>query len=149
MGTDDAEGGIPANAGFRVEIDGLAGSIYESVGGIGVDVEALQFLEGQDNLIAENPGRYKARDLQLTRRFVGRDGFHEWLRQARSGVMVQKRSGSILVLRGDGQEIARINFFRAWPKSWSGPQFAGDRDGAAFLTETFTLSIDDIEVVSG
>jgi len=129
---------------FKVTLDGIADSPYESVAGIGIDIEDLPFQEG-NNQIKNKSGRYTARDITISRRFKKDKALADWVKQTKQGKMTRK-SGSVILLNDDNSQVARFNFFEAWPKSWSGPTLSKDRAGNETLMESVVLSVADVEL---
>lgn len=135
--------GPTSEGSLAVFIDGWETGDIESVSGVGFDIEAIT--SSDEHNIIDKPGRFKARDLILTRRFKKDDVLNLWIGQLKSGHPV-KRSGWIKLFGSNGEEALRIDIRDAWPKSWSGPQLAKDMQGGTVLSETITLSVADIEI---
>lgn len=129
---------------FKVTIDGTNWSTYESVSGVGVDMEDISF-QSDKNQMLNRPGRFNARDIHLTRRFKKDKELYGWVKEIKAGKQTRK-SGSIILLDDEDKEVARFNFFGAWPKSWSGPALSKDRGGNDILREEIVLSIQDVEM---
>jgi len=49
----------------------------------------------------------------------------------------RRRSGSVILLADDGEEVCRYDFFDAWPVGWRGP--ALNAGGSELATELWTL----------
>lgn len=143
MSTKGSEEYIHASS-FKVVIDGQNWSQYDSVHGIGVDVEDIPF-QGEKNQMQNRPGRYNARDITLSRPFKKDKELYAWLKEIKAGKQVRK-SGSVILLDDESKEVVRFNFFNAWPKSWSGPALSKDRNGNDLLREEIVLSIGDVEM---
>ena len=129
---------------FKVTVDGHNWQTYESVTGIGLDFEDIQF-QSDKNQMLNRPGRFNARDLHLSRRFKKDKELYNWVKEIKGGKQTRK-SGSVILLDDMEKEVARFNFFGAWPKSWSGPQLSKDRGGNDIVKEEITLSVQDIEM---
>jgi phage tail-like protein len=130
---------------FKVSIDGHTWEVYETVSGLGLEIEDLPFA-GDKNVTWNRPGRCTARDITLVRRFKKDKELYTWFKDIKSGKTIRK-SGSILLLNDEGSEVCRFNFFGAWPKSWSAPALSKDvRSGNDILKETIVLSVQDVEM---
>lgn len=129
---------------FKVSIDGLNWTSYEHVGGLGVDVEDVGY-QGDKNQILNRPGRYTARDITLTRRYKKDKELYAWVKDIKAGKQTRK-SGSVILMDDEEKEVARFNFFGAWPKSWSGPTLSKEMSGNDTLKEEIVLSIADLEM---
>ena len=128
---------------FKVTIDGLNWSVYESVSGIGIDMEDIAF-QSEKNQMLNRPGRFNARDITLGRRFKKDKELYAWVKDIKAGKQTRK-SGSVILMDDEEKEVARFNFFGAWPKSWSGPTLAKDKAGNDILREEIVLSVQDVE----
>lgn len=129
---------------FKVTIDGTNWQTYEAVSGIGIDFEDISF-QSDKNQMLNRPGRFNARDLRLTRRFKKDKEMYNWVKEIKAGKQTRK-SGSVILLNDEEKEVARFNFFGAWPKAWSGPTLSKDRGGNDVLKEELILSVQDVEM---
>lgn len=129
---------------FKVTIDGHNWSTYEMVSGIGIDMEDVAF-QSEKNQILNRPGRFNARDITLARRFKKDKELYSWMKEIKSGKQTRK-SGSVILMDDEEKEVARFNFFGAWPKAWSGPTLSKDRAGNDILREEIVLSVQDVEM---
>lgn len=129
---------------FKVSIDGMNWTNYESVGGLGIDLEDIAF-QGEKNQILNRPGRFTARDISLVRRYKKDKELYAWMKDIKAGKQTRK-SGSVILLDDEEKEVARFNFFGAWPKAWSGPTLSKDMSGNDTLKEEIVLSIADLEM---
>ncbi len=129
---------------FKVTIDGTNWQTYESVSGVGVDLEDISF-QSDKNQMLNRPGRFNARDIRLVRRFKKDKELYNWVKEIKGGKQTRK-SGSIILMDDANKEVVRFNFFEAWPKSWSGPSLSKDRAGNDILKEEVVLSVQDVEM---
>jgi len=129
---------------FKVTIDGTNWSIYEDVRGLGVDIEDIAY-QSEKNQMLNRPGRFNARDIHLTRRFKKDKELYNWVKDIKAGKQTRK-SGSITLHDDEDKEVARFNFFGAWPKSWSGPTLSKNSSGNDILSENIVLSVQDLEM---
>lgn len=111
-----------ANFNFRVEIDGVAAGQFSEVSGLSVEQEVVEYRSGEDSTTRKIPGRVKYGDITLKRGYTSTGTLHDWIetnltgRDAGKGV--DRRNGSIVVLNESDEEVARYNFFEAWPSKW-------------------------------
>lgn len=131
-------------SGFKVTIDGANWQTFDSVSGIGIDMEDIAF-QSDKNQMLNRPGRFNARDLRLVRRFKNDKELYNWMKEIKSGKQTRK-SGSVILVDDEEKEVVRFNFFGAWPKSWSGPVLSKDRTGNDILKEEVVLSVQDVEM---
>ncbi|MCB0418588.1 MAG: phage tail protein [Bdellovibrionaceae bacterium] len=129
---------------FKVSIDGMNWETFETVSGIGVDLEDISF-QSDKKMMLNRPGRYNARDITLIRRFKKDRELYDWIKKIKDGKN-ERKSGSVILFDDEDTEVVRFNFFGAWPKSWSGPLLSKDRSGNDILKEEITLSVQDVEL---
>lgn len=135
---------FPNVSSFKVTIEGLQGDQFESVSGYGIDFEDVPYT-AEKNSIGNKPGRKNARDIVLTRKFRQDKGLADWVAQIGNGE-IKRKSGSIICQDRGGKQIAKFDFFEAWPKSWSGPTLSRDPSGNATALETIVLSVGDLRM---
>ena len=56
---------------------------------------------------------------------------------------VPRKDGSLTMLSDTGEEIARYNFFEAWPSKWKG--FTLDGKGGDVAVEEVELAVEKLE----
>jgi phage tail-like protein len=76
-------------ASFKVTVDGSNWQTYESVRGIGIDLEDITF-QSDKNQMLNRPGRFNARDIHLTRRFKKDKELYNWLKDIKAGKQIRK-----------------------------------------------------------
>ena len=84
----------------------------------------------------------KYSNITLKRGVTDDRELYEWHRAIIDGT-IERRNGSIIVLGRDRQEVARWNFFRAWPVKWTGPSLNAEGNDTAI--ETFELAHEGLE----
>jgi phage tail-like protein len=107
---------------FVVEIGGVAVGGFSEVSGLEIETEVKEYREGGENGYIHKlagPTRY-TRNLVLKNGFTADSTLWDWYRNNRDGV-VQKKTGSIVFLDMDRSEVARFNFYEAYPVKWVGP----------------------------
>lgn len=129
---------------FSVNIDGMNWEVFEQVSGVGVDMEDIAF-QSDKKMILNRPGRFNARDITLVRRFKKDKELYNWMKEIKEGKNTRK-DGSVILYDDESNEVVRFNFFKAWPKSWSGPTLSKDRSGNDILREEIVLSVQDVEM---
>ncbi len=144
MATSSASEEYLKVSSFKVTIDGHQWGSYDTVTGIGIDMEDIAYHEGKNQML-NRPGRFNARDISLSRPFKKDKELYAWMKDIKAGKQVRK-SGSIILMDDSEKEVIRFNFFGAWPKTWSGPTFTKDAGGNEILREEVTLSVTDVEL---
>ena len=131
------------NFNFHVEIDGITRAAFHEVSGFDSTIDVIEHREGGDNTTPRKlPGMTKHSNIVLKWGMTDDPELYEWHRQAVRGV-VQRRSGSIVLLDRRGQEVARWNFTNAWPTKWDGPDLTAEGNDVAI--ETLELAHEGVE----
>ncbi len=131
---------------FLVEIGGIAVGGFSDVSGLQVETEVKEYREGGENSYIHKlagPTRY-SQNLILKNGFTGDSTLWDWYRKNRDGA-VEKKTGSIVFLDMAGAEMARYNFYDAYPVKWIGPNLNAMR--AEVAVETLELAHHRIERV--
>jgi phage tail-like protein len=131
------------NFNFLVEIDGIARAAFHEVSGFDSTVDVIEHREGGDNTTPRKlPGMTKHGNIVLKWGMTDDAQLYQWHRDVVRGA-VQRRNGSIVLLDRRGQEVARWNFFAAWPAKWDGPDFNAEGNDVAI--ETLELAHEGVE----
>ncbi|MCB0359929.1 MAG: phage tail protein, partial [Bdellovibrionales bacterium] len=94
---------------FKVSIDGMNWETFETVSGIGVDLEDISF-QSDKKMMLNRPGRYNARDITLIRRFKKDRELYDWIKKIKDGKN-ERKSGSVILFDDEDTEVVRFNFF--------------------------------------
>ena len=114
------------NFNFLVEIDGITRAAFHEVSGLDSTIDVIEHREGGDNTTPRKlPGMTKHSNIVLKWGMTDDQELYQWHRDVVNGT-VQRRNGSIVLLDRRGQEVARWNFFKAWPAKWTGPSFTAE-----------------------
>ena len=131
------------NFNFLVEIDGIARAAFHEVSGFDSTIDVIEHREGGDNTTPRKlPGMTKHSNIVLKWGMTDDQDLYRWHRDTVRG-NVQRRNGSIVLLDRRGQEVARWNFFNAWPAKWDGPDLNAEGNDVAI--ETLELAHEGIE----
>lgn len=143
---------------FFLEVDGKVVSSLVSVSGLDIEVGSLKATQvGPDGIqqqVKSLGQRVESPDLQLTRIApvdVTKDLLWKWFSAIRNdGLQVgnreaNRKNGSVVLYDTTRTEVARFNFFNAWPTKISTDQLSVD--SAEAVKETITLVIERLERV--
>lgn len=130
---------------FRVEIDGVAVAAFTECTGLSSETEVVEYREGGDFRVRKLPGLTKYSNIVLKRGITADRTLWEWRQQIVSG-RVERRSGSVIVLDAERQDVARWNFVEAWPAKWVGPDLNAQSSEVAI--ETLELAHEGLEWAS-
>ena len=77
------------------------------------------------------------------RGYTATDDLWQWRKNIEDG-KIDRRSGSIIILDQDGEtEVARYNFYEAWPCKWFVPDM--DSEQSAMAIEKIELAVEKVE----
>ena len=116
---------------------------FKSVSGMDSETEVIEFKQGNDRVVRKKPGRTTYANITLERGFTATDDLFVWRQNIEKG-FIDRRSGSVIILDQDLEtEIARYNFFEAWPCKWEVP--AMDSESSATAIEKIELAVEKVE----
>ena len=134
---------------FLLEISGITGDSktivggFKSVTGMDSETEVVEFKQGNDRVVRKKPGRTTYNNIVLERGYTATDDLWQWRNNIEKGI-IDRRSGSIIVLDQDlTTEVARYNFYEAWPCKWYVPEM--DSDNSAMAIEKIELAVERTE----
>ena len=127
---------------FKIEIEGVTVAAFTSFEGIESETEVIVFDDGDDLLVRKRPGRTHYSNLILKRGYINTSELWDWYKNVIDG-KVERKSGSIISLADNGEEILRYNFFEAWPCRWKGFVFDANRRGTLF--EEIEIAVEKVE----
>jgi phage tail-like protein len=129
-----------------IELDGKGIYLF-SVSGIGDETEVVE-RQGADKtgiiVVAKTPGRLKISDIVIKKIIApaANDPLYLWRKSVTDGKII-KKNGAILFFDAKLREVARYNFYNAWPRQWKGVTFDGQ--GQSSLAEEIVLTVDKVE----
>ena len=126
------------NTSFRLELEGSSLGSFQSIDGLGISIEVVEFREGGDPNPRKLPGRVSFPNVTLGRGYVNPSFFENWIQQARDGAPGFRKNLTVVVLDGRGTEVARYNLFECWPSSWK--ISSEDSKGNDVMTETLEIT---------
>jgi len=134
---------------FLLEVSGITGDSktivggFKTVSGMDSETEVIEFKQGNDRVVRKKPGRTTYANIVLERGYTATDDLWTWRNNIEKG-MIDRRSGSIIVLDQDLEtEVARYNFYEAWPAKWYVPEM--DSDSSNMAIEKIELAIEMVE----
>ena len=134
---------------FLLEIQGVVNDTrvivggFKSVSGMDSETEIVEFKQGNDKVVRKKPGRTTYSNIVLERGYTATDDLWNWRKNIEDG-QIDRRSGAVIILDQDGEtEVARYNFFEAWPCKWYVPDMDSDTSGMAI--EKLEIAVEKVE----
>lgn len=131
------------NYNFLVELDGISRASFTECSGLDSTIEKIDYREGGYTTARKLPGKPTYSDIVLKWGITDSTELWDWHKAAREGGIERKTGSIVLYDQGNKQEVARWNFFNAWPTKWEGPAFNATANEIAI--ETLTLAHEGIE----
>jgi phage tail-like protein len=131
------------NFNFLVEIEGLAQASFIECSGLDATTEVIETREGGNNTtVSKLPGKTTYTDITLKWGVNPSLELWKWRADVISGT-INRRNGSIVLYDlANKVEVARWNFFNAWPSKWDGPSL--NAKGNDIAIETLVLAHEGI-----
>ena len=134
---------------FLLEIQGVINDNkiivggFKSVAGMDSETEIVEFKQGNDMVVRKKPGRTTYANIVLERGYTATDDLWQWRKNIEDG-KIDRRAGSVIILDQDGTtEVARYNFYEAWPCKWNVPDL--DSDSSSMAIEKIELAVEKVE----
>ena len=133
------------NYNFRVEIGGVDAGHFQSVDGLSIENEVIEYQNGDDPLLRKRPGRVKYGDVTLKKGYVASTVLNDWIEAARLGNGQYDRKDMSIILcdntnpEDSGSEIKRWNCFECFPKSWKVSSMDGKGNDVLVEELVFTM----------
>ncbi|MEK7560447.1 MAG: phage tail protein [Patescibacteria group bacterium] len=124
---------------FNVEIDGVVVGGFKEVDGLESKTEVIEYQEGNERIMHKRPGKTNYSNIILRRGNLHTPELWEWRKKVVEGI-TERKSGSIIVIGANMEEVVRYNFFEAWPCRWKGPSLNSTSNDA--LEEEIELCIE-------
>jgi phage tail-like protein len=131
---------------FIVAIDGIATAGFSEVCGLVVEIEAVDYREGNDptGAVRKLPGRVKYSNITLKRGSTADLSLWQWVKSVLDGQTI-RANVIITLLNNQRQEVARWRVREAWPCKYEGPTLNATGNDVAI--ETLELCHEGLERV--
>jgi phage tail-like protein len=125
-------------------MDGITRAAFQECSGFDSTIDVIEYREGGENTtVRKLPGLTKYSNIVLKWGMTDDTALYDWHRQVVRGD-IERKNGSIVVLNRKGEEVARWNFYRAWPTKWDGPDLNAEGNDVAI--ETLELAHEGVEL---
>jgi phage tail-like protein len=132
---------LPAH-NWKIEIDGVIAGGFKEVSGLESEVEVIEYRNGDDPVTHKRPGKTKFKNITLRRGLEGDAPLLPWYKSVLGG-KTDRKSGSIIYLDREGNEVLRYNFFEAWPTRWKAPELNSHSD--THIVEELEFVVEKVE----
>ncbi len=127
---------------FRLEFGGRVTGYFQSVSGLGISYDVVEHkvtANNGDPIVYKTAGRVKYEDVKFSRGVTDSLELWRWSGMVSDGYMVRaRRHCSVVMMSRAFRDVARWDFFHAWPMHISGPEPKADSSDIAI--EEMTLA---------
>ena len=143
--TNPAQGDFLPAHNFKVEIDGVIQGGFKEITGLESGVEVIEPSDDDPSVTQKRPGRAKFNNIVMKRGYSeGNTFFLDWFKKVLNGT-TERKSGSIVYLDREGNEVLRYNFFEAWPCRWGILPAPNPLTGQSYVIEKIEIAIEKVE----
>jgi phage tail-like protein len=128
---------------FLLEIDGMSKASFTEVSGLGTETSVIEYHEAGDRSPRKLPGITNYSNITLKRGLTKDRSLWDWRKTVIDGA-TQRKNGSVVLLDGSQQEVARWNFHDAWPCKWEASSLHAESSEVAI--ETLELAHDGFDL---
>jgi len=129
------------NFNFLVEMDGITQASFIECSGLEATTEVIETRQGGDNTtVYKLPGKTSYGNITLKWGTTTSTELMSWRQDVIDGTITRRNGSVVLYDLANQTEVARWNFFNAWPTKWDGP--ALNAKGNDISIETLVLAIE-------
>jgi phage tail-like protein len=138
---------------FHLYIDEVCGdrwspaAAFSEVTGLQVEIKPIEYRDGADEpYLRKIRGMGSTPNVVCKRGISGQTEFWKWLIKGLNGDVARK-SGGIVMLNEDREDVMTWTFENAWPTKYVGPSFNAKNNEIAF--ETIELAVEMVRIDLG
>jgi phage tail-like protein len=110
------------NFNFLVEMDGITQASFIECSGLEATTEVIEVRQGGDSTtVYKLPGKTSYGDITLKWGTTSSTELMSWRQDVIDGTINRLNGSVVLYDLANQTEVARWNFFNAWPTKWDGP----------------------------
>jgi phage tail-like protein len=130
------------NYNFNVEIEGVQVGYFKAVDGLNMELEVIEYQDGDDIILRKRPGRAKYGDITLKKGYVVTPDLQKWWVDCVQGNVTRK---TITIKLNDnvGSTVQTWIAYETWPKGWKVNGFDGK--GNDVVTEEITFVVEELK----
>ncbi len=140
-----------SNYKFYVEINGTDVGYFESVDGLSIEQDVIEYQDDDTPFILKRAGRVRYGDIILRKGYLVDTKLNDWIEASRTG-NAQSDGGNVSIILVDttppwskGVEIKRWNCYGCIPKSWKLSPL--NNESNSVVTEEMVIAIEWFEEV--
>ena len=125
---------------FSTKAEGVDMAGFQQLEGMGVEIEVIEYQDGDDPVLRKRPGRVKYGDITLERPYTGATDVQEWANEAARS-KAQRRDVTIVMLDPSATTVREFTLIDCFPSSW---ELATDDKG--LVIEKIELAVERVEM---
>ena len=131
---------------FRIEIQGTAVAAFREASGLTFTIDPVEYREGNDPELHVRKlfGLRKYSNIALKRGITVNRELWDWYRQLVNGVP-DRRSGAIVLLDEERNDVVRWKFVEGWICKWEGPAMNATTNEVAL--ESIEICVERVDLV--
>jgi phage tail-like protein len=102
---------------FTVQVEGIAAGYFKNVEGLSMELEVIEFQDGDDLLLRKRPGRTKYGDITLKKGYVVTPDLQKWWEETVAGSLTRKTI-TVQLKDNTGNIVQTWVAYECWPKAW-------------------------------
>jgi phage tail-like protein len=132
------------NFNFLLEIDGITRGAFQECSGLDSTIDVIEHREGGAPM-SKLPGLTKYSNITLKWGLTDDTELYDWHQRWVEGKVMDRKTGSVVLVDRHGNRKVQWDFFDAWPCKWVGPDF--NAEGNDVAVETLELAHEGIKRV--
>ena len=129
------------NFNFMIEIEGIVQASFTECSGLEDTTEVIEVRQGGDSTtVYKLPGKTSYGDITLKWGTTASTELMDWRQDVINGTVTRRHGSVVLYDLANTTEVARWNFYNAWPSKWDGPALSAKGNDIAI--ETLVLAVE-------
>lgn len=129
------------NFNFMIEIEGIVQASFTECSGLEDTTEVIEVRQGGDSTtVYKLPGKTSYGDITLKWGATASTELMDWRQDVINGTVTRRHGSVVLYDLANTTEVARWNFYNAWPSKWDGPALSAKGNDIAI--ETLVLAVE-------
>ncbi len=107
-------------ASYRLEIEGEEPIVFDSISGLGIETQVIEYTDGDNPLTHKRPGRFTYNNITIHNILITEEpSIYNWFEISRQDSGDYHRKSIAIVMMIGNNEIRRWNCFQCFPVSFN------------------------------
>ena len=131
---------------WRVEIDNVSMGAFQEVSGLTMEMEVLEYQDGDDLFLRKRPGRKKFNNITLKKGYIDNVELRKWWENTMNGV--EDRRSMVIELQDNiGNAVCSWELTETWPCKWKVNNLEGK--GTSAFAEEVEIVVENVIYKAG